>query len=560
MAQTLDSQGNVVQNGFSTNQTPAQFASANIPTAISASSLATPQSPIPVTQPNYNISGLTSQAAQAGAYTNNAATTAQQQAEAFAKQQEQASRDSLTQANSTLGALQASSGSKGADIASAYNQAGTGGQSVNTLADRLRQLNAQSTALGYENTIIPSQLQNQVAGQGVTDRGLAPLQAGAIRNNLIQQATIAMQSAIVSADYESAKNYADQIVEAKYSQKLADIEAAKTNLENLKENLTAAEKKTAQATLERLNKDKKDEEQKMQNDKDISKLIIDASPVAPPDILARAKAIQAKGGTATDVAMALGQYGGDYLKNELLKEQIKQTIANTNKIKSETVKVDTQTSLLTSQPTGVITAPNGDAIGLPNSTLSAIGKLKLNEGQANAVAFTSRMIQSAQAIDKQLGEINPTGGFYETTGYDPTSAGSAIGRFVGSDKSRVYNINSQDFIRAKLRKESGATISPEEMSADSAIYTPSGAGLDEKDLLLAKTKRDEAIKSMIAQAGPAAPYLQQYYEQSKTQGDVFVSANPQLNTWYQNTSGAVQTSTAQAATAGGTYGFIDNQK
>lgn len=270
MAQTLDSQGNVVQNGFSTNQTPAQFASANIPTAISASSLATPQSPIPVTQPNYNISGLTSQAAQAGAYTNNAATTAQQQAEAFAKQQEQASRDSLTQANSTLGALQASSGSKGADIASAYNQAGTGGQSVNTLADRLRQLNAQSTALGYENTIIPSQLQNQVAGQGVTDRGLAPLQAGAIRNNLIQQATIAMQSAIVSADYESAKNYADQIVEAKYSQKLADIEAAKTNIANIQDQLTAAEKKTAQATLERLNNDKLNQELQRDQEKNIS--------------------------------------------------------------------------------------------------------------------------------------------------------------------------------------------------------------------------------------------------------------------------------------------------
>jgi len=270
MAQTLDSQGNVVQNGFSTNQTPAQFATANIPTAISASSLATPQSPIPVTQPDYNISGLTSQAAQAGAYTNNAATTAQQQAEAFAKQQEQASRDSLTQANSTLGALQASSGSKGADIASAYNQAGTGGQSVNTLADRLRQLNAQSTALGYENTIIPSQLQNQVVGQGVTDRGLAPLQAGAIRNNLIQQATIAMQSAITKADYDSAKSYADQIVEAKYSQKLADIEAAKTNLENLKENLTAAEKKTAQARLERLNNDKLNQELQRDQEKNIS--------------------------------------------------------------------------------------------------------------------------------------------------------------------------------------------------------------------------------------------------------------------------------------------------
>ena len=61
---------------------------------------------------------------------------------------------------------------------------------------------------------------------------------------------------------------------------------------------------------------------------------------------------------------------------------------------------------------------------------------------------------------------------------------------------------------------------------------------------------------MIAQAGPAAPYLQQYFEQVKNQKDVFISNNPQLNTWYHNSSGAV-TSTPQTATG---FGFVDNQK
>ena len=209
----------------------------------------------------------------------------------------------------------------------------------------------------------------------------------------------------------------------------------------------------------------------------------------------------------------MGQYAGDYWGTKL-------KIAQYNKLVSETAKIDKQTSGLKLQPTGLVTTPNGDAVSLPNSTLNAIGQLKLNEGQSNAVAFVSRMIQADAAIKKQLGTISPTGGFYETSGYDPTSFGSGIGRAIGSDNSRVYNTNAQDFIRAKLRKESGATISPEEFSADAAIYTPSGMGLDEKDLLLADTKREEAIKSMIAQSGAAAPYLQQYYEQVKANNGV----------------------------------------
>lgn len=270
MAQTLDSQGNVVQNGFSTNQTPAQFATANIPTAISASSLATPQSPIPVTQPNYNTPTQATQAAQAGAYINNGSITAQQQAEAFAKQQEQAARDSVTQANSTVGALQASTGSKGTDILNAYNQQDASGNSVNSLAAKLRGFSAQSQALSLDNLAKQEAEINKATGQNITQSAVSRNTADATRNNLIQQATIAMQSAIVSADYNSAKSYADQIVEAKYSQKLADIEAAKTNLENLKENLTAAEKKTAQATLERLNNDKLNQELQRDQEKNIS--------------------------------------------------------------------------------------------------------------------------------------------------------------------------------------------------------------------------------------------------------------------------------------------------
>ena len=282
----------------------------------------------------------------------------------------------------------------------------------------------------------------------------------------------------------------------------------KAQYERNKDLLASVDKKRTEVLNLALKKEEQQIAERKANEKGIADLVTNAAGQgAPADI--RAKASKAK--TPMEAANILGMYAGDYLKNEFLREQIKTE-------RSKRLQVDTKTSLLTPQPTGVVTAPNGDAIGIPNETLSAIGKLKLNEGQANAVAFVSRMIQSSKAIDSQLGKIKPTGGFYETSGYDPTSVGSGFGRVFGSDQSRVYDTNAKDFIRAKLRKESGATITDQEMEADAQIYVPRGMGLDEKDLLLAKTKRDEAIKSMIAQSGPAAPYLQQYYEQSKSKG------------------------------------------
>lgn len=523
------------------------------PTPISTSALSTPQTPLNI-PPIADTTGLhTSAILDSASSTNTDVTNAQTGVDAATKGYQK-----IGDAYTTL--LEKSQG-KAADTQQAYNQTGA--------TDLLNQVNDYKTQidnLARESTAIPLQTGAAYQGSSGTQAGVASVNRDLLQRNALQALTVAQASAVSQGKYDRAKQLADQYVTNKYAGDEAKLKAMEMQMaitDKLK--LTPAQEKLKEATKAKTEKLKQDLAEKKAAEKAVSDMLIEASPVAPPDVMARATKIKNEGGSAVQVAQALGKYGGDFLKNELLKEQIKTQVSNRTtdelqrkKLQAEINSINTKTSNLTPQPTGKVTAPNGDAIGLPNETLSAIGRLKLNEGQANAVAFTSRMIQSNQALDKQLGTINPKGGFYETTGYDPTSAGSAIGRFTGSDQSRVYITNSSDFIRAKLRKESGATISPEEMSADAAIYTPSGAGLDEKDLLLAKTKRDEAIKSMIAQAGPAAPYLQQYYEQAKTQGETFTSENPQLNDWYKNTTNAVNTSTAQATTGAASYGFVDN--
>lgn len=288
----------------------------SLPTTIPAEYLAPPKNnPIQVTQPTYNTDALQTQAQQALGYVNGSLQSAEAQATAEAQRQ----KDAYNSANTDLAKLQSELGGKSADINAAYNQVDQNGNSVNTLASKLRQLSAQSQALDYQKTIIPSQLQNNAAGTGATDRGLAPIEAGQLRNNMIQQATIAMQAAVINADYQSAKGYADQIVDAKYEQRLADIEAKKTNINNIMFNLTDAQKKQADATLQRLNKEQRDYEDLKANEKSISDMVIQASSQnAPQDLVAKAK--EAK--SPSEAAMILGQYAGDYYKTELLKNQI----------------------------------------------------------------------------------------------------------------------------------------------------------------------------------------------------------------------------------------------
>lgn len=404
-----------------------------------------------------------------------------------------------------------------ADTQAAQELAGVNTETanLNKYAEQLANLNAQASALNREAQAVPIQLQQESVGRGRTEAGVAPLQASRLRENALKALSIGQQADIAAAAatgsqlrLNAAKEKAQQVVDLKYKPLEEQLAIKKAQYELNKDILSSIDKKRTEALNASIKREETILQEKKANEKAVSDLIVNASSQgAPQDIVNRAK--NAK--TASEAAAILGSYAGDYWGTKL-------KIAKYNKVLSETNRIDTQTSGLKLQPTGVVTTPNGDSVSLPNETLGAIGRLKLNETQSNAVAFVSRMIQSDAAIKKQLGQINPLGGFYETSGYDPTSFGSGVGRVVGSDQSRIYNTNAQDFIRAKLRKESGAAIGQDEFDADAKIYTPSGVGLDEKDLLLAETKRQEAIKAMIAQAGPAAPYLQQYFEQTKTKG------------------------------------------
>jgi hypothetical protein len=317
----------------------------------------------------------------------------------------------------------------------------------------------------------------------------------------------------LQGDYTNAIDAAEQAVELKYAPQRELINMYQSQLKALEPQLNKEEKEQAreQAIRTQLMMDNLKEAQA--SDKAKQSMIMNAiSQGAPQSLIAQAS----KAGSSLQSAMILGQYSGDYYKTELLKNQIATEKAQRAKIYND-INAKNQAGATPFSVVGQnMTAPNGDSVGLPMNYLSAISNTKLNEGQANAVSFVARMIQAAKNIDGRTGDVTGSKmNFYETSKYDPTSAGSAVGRLVGSDNSRLYNADAEDFIRAQLRKESGASIAPDELAGAKTLYLAEGAGQDEKDLLLAKQKRDGAVKSMIAQAGPAAPILLKYYEETK---------------------------------------------
>ena len=168
-------------------------------------------------------------------------------------------------------------------------------------------------------------------------------------------------------------------------------------------------------------------------------------------------------------------------------------------------------------PVGRATAPAG---------VPFVGKSAgLNEGQGNATAFGIRM-KEANSVLTNLENKGETG-----TGVIGGTASGLVGLvpFVGDKLSagvdNIFNVlpgvlggfspeqqqvlNGRiNFISAVLRKESGASIQPNEFSLMEKLYFPR-PGDDASVIKQKQRARDLAIKAMKVQAGPGAKSIDQ---------------------------------------------------
>jgi hypothetical protein len=139
------------------------------------------------------------------------------------------------------------------------------------------------------------------------------------------------------------------------------------------------------------------------------------------------------------------------------------------------------------------------------------------DSQLKAGGFYDRMIQSVGIIDplEDVGEYPMYGS--AMAGSIPF-VGDIAKRVVMSPEQQRYQQAADDWIRAKLRQESGAVISDDEMRSEYNTYFPQPG--DSKEVIAQKRKsRQTATNSMAKAAGPAVDLVQ-----PSTNGDLAAQA------------------------------------
>ena len=253
---------NVTDKGFTYNgqnfskearvDSQGQSYSVDVPNAISAQSLmGGQQAPIVPVTPNVpDISGLGD---SASAY-----LTQESAASDIAAQNEITARKDYQKMSGNQASLQALLGGEAADLNRAYESSG-----ATEAAAKMRQFASQSYALQSDNLRKTLREQDKATGQNITSTAVQRNIGDATRQNTIDIAGLAMQGALAKADYDTASNYAEKMVTAKYDKIKAEIEAAKTNLAALdRVSLTPAENRAKEARLAIVKKQDEENEKK----------------------------------------------------------------------------------------------------------------------------------------------------------------------------------------------------------------------------------------------------------------------------------------------------------
>lgn len=143
-------------------------------------------------------------------------------------------------------------------------------------------------------------------------------------------------------------------------------------------------------------------------------------------------------------------------------------------------------------PTGGQVVDNGDG------TTTFIPAGKLTEGERNAAGFYQRMVSANQEMER----LSQAG--YQPNVRDMVSTGSTWTNFAATPEGQQYYQAAMNWVRANLRKESGAAIGVDEARQEIRNYFPMPG--DSKEVIEQKKRnRQTTEKAMRAAAGGALP-------------------------------------------------------
>lgn len=206
-------------------------------------------------------------------------------------------------------------------------------------------------------------------------------------------------------------------------------------------------------------------------------------------------------------------YGGTGSLDRLAAEEKRQAsiVTPEQALRLENLKLQNQKLRQEVDDAGSNTVSAGGSI--PNSLMA-----KVSEGERLGYGFLNRAINAQSAIDSLESKKDIGGKGYEASGFLTNAYNTLVGanipfteirpgKAVGLQTSNYesYRQAAGDFIKAVLRKESGATIPPEEeVSYFKTFFPTTGEGkavIEQK-----RQSREKAIGLLKASAGRLAPY------------------------------------------------------
>ena len=133
---------------------------------------------------------------------------------------------------------------------------------------------------------------------------------------------------------------------------------------------------------------------------------------------------------------------------------------------------------------------------------TAAGGGNITEGERNAGGYAARMVEASKLLDQFEGKGRST---YKTDALGGVPlVGRALQTSAMSAEQQQYRQAQEDWVRAKLRKESGAAIGQDEMAREISAYFPEPGDRPE-NIAQKRQARDVANRAMVQSAGRGAP-------------------------------------------------------
>jgi hypothetical protein len=273
---------------------------------------------------------------------------------------------------------------------------------LNASTKQLNDLNAQAQSLYRESQAIPIQIQQDITGRMVTKAGSQTMTNEALRTNALKALSIAQQTDIAQANYTSAKDKAQQIVDLKYQPLEQQLAIKQQQYLFNKDALERVDKKRADALGVAIEQEKQAIANKKEDANAIQAMAMTALKNNPNDQQAQMAVNQAiASGDLKKAFSLLGQYQDDpletrskILENDLKRKQLDVLDATIRKTNDDAQ--ESEQAKATSKKMATLD---------PNSPTLTMDMIRASAGGKTPTGEQTKPINKATLVLSQLADL-----------------------------------------------------------------------------------------------------------------------------------------------------------